>query len=117
MAKTILQGTVKERRKRERQRKTEKEVGRLDRIDCFTAHALFISIRAKCVCLIIDKRSSEMHIGIFSFETESPDPGSPRKNEKAKTFWSFVKSIKNDAFGIKTLRENGILIAFLLLFF
>ena len=23
---------------------------------------------------------------IFSFETESPDPGSPRKNEKAKSF-------------------------------
>ena len=46
---------------------------------------------------------------IFSFETESPDPGSPRKNEKAKKFWSFVKSPKNDAFGINTLRENGIL--------
>ena len=46
---------------------------------------------------------------IFSFETESPDPDSPRKNEKAKKFWSFVKSLKNDAFGISTLRENGIL--------
>ena len=46
---------------------------------------------------------------IFSFETESPDPGSPRKNEKAKKFWSFVKSLKNDAFGINRLRENGIL--------
>ena len=43
---------------------------------------------------------------IFSFEKESPDPGSPRKNEKAKKFWSFVKSLKN---GINTLRENGIL--------
>ena len=31
---------------------------------------------------------------IFSFETESPDPDSPRKNEKAKKFWSFVKSLK-----------------------
>ena len=30
---------------------------------------------------------------IFSFETESPDPDSPRKNEKAKKFWSFVKSL------------------------
>ena len=77
MANTILQGTIKETRKRGRQRKTDKEVGRLDRIDCFTAHALFSSIRAKCVCLIIDKRSSEMHIGIFSFERESPAPGSP----------------------------------------
>ena len=46
---------------------------------------------------------------IFFFETESPDPDSPRKNEKAKKFWSFVKSLKNDAFGINTLRENGIL--------
>ena len=46
---------------------------------------------------------------IFSFETESPDPGSPRKNEKAEKFWSFVKSLKNDAFGINALRENGIL--------
>ena len=46
---------------------------------------------------------------MFSFETESPDPDSPRKNEKAKKFWSFVKSLKHDAFGISTLRENGIL--------
>ena len=46
---------------------------------------------------------------IFSFETESPDPGSPRKNEKADKFWSFVKSLKNDAFGINALRENEIL--------
>ena len=34
---------------------------------------------------------------------------SPRKNVKAKKFWLFVKSLKNDAFGINTLRENGIL--------
>ena len=33
----------------------------------------------------------------------------PRKNEKAKKFWSFVKSLKKDAFGINSLRENGIL--------
>ena len=31
---------------------------------------------------------------IFFFETESPDPDSPRKNEKAKKFWAFVKSLK-----------------------
>ena len=31
---------------------------------------------------------------IFSFKTESPDPGSPRKNEKANKFWLFVKSVK-----------------------
>ena len=46
---------------------------------------------------------------IFSFEMESPDPDRPRKNERAKKFWSFVKSLKNDAVGINTLRENGIL--------
>ena len=45
----------------------------------------------------------------FPFETKSPDPGSPRKNGKAKKFWSFAKSLKNDTFGINTLRENGIL--------
>ena len=28
---------------------------------------------------------------IFSFEMERPDPGCPRKNEKAKKFWLFVK--------------------------
>ena len=38
---------------------------------------------------------------IFSFDNDSPDPDCPRKNEKAKKFWSFVKS------GINTLRENG----------
>ena len=41
---------------------------------------------------------------IFSFETESPDHDIPRKTEKAKKFWSFVKSLKNDAFGINTLK-------------
>ena len=47
--------------------------------------------------------------GIFSFDTDSADPDCPRKNEKAKKFWSFVKSLKKDAFGINSLRENGIL--------
>ena len=46
---------------------------------------------------------------IFSFDTESADPDCPWKNEKAKKFWSFVKSLKKDAFGINSLRENGIL--------
>ena len=46
---------------------------------------------------------------IFSFETDNPDPACPRKNEKVKKFWSFVKSLKKDAFGITSLRENGIL--------
>ena len=43
---------------------------------------------------------------IFSFETESLDPDSPRKNEKSKKFWSFVKSLKMDAFGINMLRPK-----------
>ena len=47
--------------------------------------------------------------GIFSFDTDSADPVCPRKNEKAKKFWSFVKSLKKDVFGINSLRENGIL--------
>ena len=47
--------------------------------------------------------------GIFSFDTDSADPDCHRKNEKAKKFWSFVKSLKKDAFGINSLRENGIL--------
>ena len=47
--------------------------------------------------------------GIFFFDTDSADPDCPRKNEKAKKFWSFVKSLKKDAFGINSLRENGIL--------
>ena len=45
---------------------------------------------------------------IFSFDTDSADPDCPRKNEKAKKFWSFVKSLKKDVFGINSLRENGI---------
>ena len=40
---------------------------------------------------------------------DSADTDCPRKNEKAKKFWSFVKSLKKDVFGINSLRENGIL--------
>ena len=29
--------------------------------------------------------------------------------KKIKKFWSFIKSLKKDAFGITSLRENGIL--------
>ncbi|MES9951110.1 MAG: hypothetical protein ABW118_19300, partial [Candidatus Thiodiazotropha sp.] len=51
-----------------------------------------------------------IHItNIFSFEAENPDPDSPKKTEKVKKLWSFVKSLKKDAFGITSLRENGIL--------
>ena len=46
---------------------------------------------------------------IFTLDTETIDPDSPRKNEKAKKFWSFVKSLKKDAFGITSLCENEIL--------
>ena len=45
---------------------------------------------------------------IFTFENHSSDPDTP-KPEKIKKFWSFVKSLKKDAFGIASLRENGIL--------
>ena len=46
---------------------------------------------------------------IFSFEMESPGPSGPRKNEKAKKFWSFVKSLKGGAFGVGALGEGGVL--------
>ena len=45
---------------------------------------------------------------IFTCENNSSDPNTP-KPEKIKKFWSFVKSLKKDAFGIASLRENGIL--------
>ena len=42
---------------------------------------------------------------IFTFENDSSDPNTP-KSKKIKRFWSFVKSLKKDAFGIASLREN-----------
>ena len=39
---------------------------------------------------------------IFTFENDSSDPYTP-KPEKIKKFWSFVKSLKKDAFGIASL--------------
>ena len=45
---------------------------------------------------------------IFMFENDPSDPDS-NKSGKIKKFWSFVKSLKKDAFGIISLRENGIL--------
>ena len=45
---------------------------------------------------------------IFTFENDSSDPDTP-KPEKIKKFWSFVKSLKKDAYGITSLRENRIL--------
>ena len=45
---------------------------------------------------------------IFTFENDSSDPDTP-KPEKIKKFWSFVKSLKKDGFGITSLRGNGIL--------
>ena len=41
-------------------------------------------------------------------ENDPSDPDS-NKSGKIKKFWSFVKSLKKDAFGITSLRENGIL--------
>ena len=45
---------------------------------------------------------------IFTFENDSSDPDTP-KPEKIKKFWSFIKSLKKDTFGITSLRENRIL--------
>ena len=45
---------------------------------------------------------------ILTFENDSSDPDTP-KPEKIKKFWSFIKSLKKDAFGITSLRENEIL--------
>ena len=36
---------------------------------------------------------------IFTFENDSSDPDTP-KPEKIKKFWSFIKSLKKDAYGI-----------------
>ena len=45
---------------------------------------------------------------IFTFENGSSYTDTP-KPEKIKKFWSFIKCLKKDAFGITSLRENGIL--------
>ena len=45
---------------------------------------------------------------IFTFENDSSGPDT-LKPEKIKKFWSFIKSLKKDAYGITSLRENGIL--------
>ena len=45
---------------------------------------------------------------IFTFENDSSDPDTP-KPEKINKFWSFIKSLKKDVFGITSLRENRIL--------
>ena len=43
---------------------------------------------------------------IFSLENDSPDPNCPRKNEKAKKFWSFVKSLKKTRLGSIPLEKT-----------
>ena len=59
--------------------------------------------------MVIIRDAYWKHISnIFSYDTDSADPDCPRKHE-AKKFLSFVKSLKKDAFGINSLRENGIL--------
>ena len=45
---------------------------------------------------------------IFTVKSDSSDADT-FKLEKIKKFWSFVKSLKKAAFGITSLRENGIL--------
>ena len=46
---------------------------------------------------------------IFTFDDDNTDPDSPQKKRKVKKFWSFVMSLKKEAFGITSLREIGIL--------
>ena len=46
---------------------------------------------------------------IFTFDDVNTDPDNPQKNGKVKKFWSYVMSLKKEAFGITSLRENGIL--------
>ena len=45
---------------------------------------------------------------ILMLENNNLDADTP-KPEKIKKFWSFTKSLKKEAFGITSLRENGIL--------
>ena len=45
---------------------------------------------------------------IFTFENDSSDPDAP-KTEKIKEFWSFIKSLKKDAFVITSISKIGIL--------
>ena len=45
---------------------------------------------------------------IFMFEKDSLDWDNP-KPEQIKKFWSFVKSLKKDGYGITSLREKGII--------
>ena len=46
---------------------------------------------------------------VHTGQQSETDPDSPKKNIKVKRFWSFVKSLKKEASGITSLRENGIL--------
>ena len=46
---------------------------------------------------------------IFTIEENETDTDSLKKNIKVKRVWSFVKSLKKEASGITSLRENGIL--------
>ena len=49
------------------------------------------------------------HVSIvYTFENDPSDPNSNKSGE-IKKFWSFVKSLKKDVFGITSLRENGIM--------
>ena len=43
---------------------------------------------------------------IFTFEKDPSDPNSSKSGE-IKKFWSFVKPLKKDVFGITSLREKS----------
>ena len=57
----------------------------------------------------IERCLLEIRFNIFMFENDSSDHPHTPKPEKIKKFWSFIKSLKKDTFGITSLRENGIL--------
>ena len=57
----------------------------------------------------VERNAYWKHVSnIFTFENDPSDFDS-NKSGKVKKFWSFVKSLKKDTFGITSLRKNGIL--------
>ena len=65
-----------------------------------------ITCLSKCLDYLLE--TCETRFQYIYAREQSSDPHIP-KPEKIKKFWSFVKSLKKDTFGITSLRENGIL--------
>ena len=65
--------------------------------------------RLKAHVLKVERDAYWKHVSnILKFENYPSDPDS-NKSGKVMKFWSFVKSLKKDAFGITSPRENRIL--------